>query len=271
MNKIAVTGSQGTIGSRLVKEGCTPILCDITKSKDLAGEMKPMKFDVVIHCAALTDVTYCENHFRESFDVNVKGTANVVEFMPKDSLFIYLSSDHIFSGENYFYEGYGERHKPSPVNRYGFSKWGGELAAQTGNCRVIIVRSSKCYHHGWAKPTLDKLSNGEDVIFTDLIKRSFYHVNFLVEGLLHLAHHYEEFPKLDIINISGKDIFSYYMFWVLLQRHLGLPGKIKPRNSELKDETPRPFRAGLDVKLSKKLGFPSHTLEEGFELIKQGI
>ena len=56
----------------------------------------------VIHCAALTDVAYCESHFRESFDVNVRGTSNVVEAMPKDSVFIYLSTDHVFNGNNWF-------------------------------------------------------------------------------------------------------------------------------------------------------------------------
>ena len=269
--KIGITGADGVIGSRLVKKDCIPLLCDVTNPEEVKTVLDMVKPDIVIHCAALTDVAYCESHFKESFDVNVRGTFNVVGAMPKNSLFIYISSDHVFSGQNYFYDGYNERHKPSPVNRYGFSKWGGEEASKTGKCRTIIVRSSRCFHYDWAKPTLDKLQNGEEVIFTDLIKRTFYHVDHLVEGLLYLAHNYESFPDLDIINISGNDRLSYYMFWANMHRYLGLPGKIKPRNFQLKNEAPRPFRGGLDIRKAKRMGFPLHRVEDGFELIKEGV
>lgn len=268
--KISVTGFQGVIGSRLIKQGCIPIDADITDAELIRNEVEYNNPDVLIHCAAITDVKYCEDHFKESFDVNVRGTSNVVEVMPKDSIFVYLSSDHIFNGNSWF-SGYGEWQKPSPINRYGFSKWGGELAAKTGQCRTIIVRSSKLFYRTWTEPTIEELRNGETVIFTDLIKRSFYHVNHFVDNLLWLIHNIEKFPDLDIINISGKDTMSYYLFWSALKRYLDLPGEIKPRREELKDETPRPFRAGLDTMQARKLGIPLYSLQEGFELIKQGI
>jgi dTDP-4-dehydrorhamnose reductase len=269
--KIAVTGAEGTIGSELVRRGCTPINIDVTNSELIRNEIEYTNPDVLIHCAALTDVDYCEEHFKESFEVNVRGTSNVVEAMPKNSLFIYLSSDHVFSGDNWNYEGYGEKHALSPVNRYGFSKWGGELAANTGICRTIIVRSSKCFNYAWTQPTIEKLKNNEVIVLTDLIKRSFYHVNHFVDGLLYLAHNYERFSKLDIINISGHDILSYYLFWSSLKSYLQLLGTIKPRREEVKEETPRPFRAGLEIRQARKLGIPLYTLIDGFELIKQGI
>lgn len=269
--EIGITGAKGIIGSKLVEQGCQPMTCDVKDIDDVKYSLKAFEPDVVIHCAALTDVTYCENHFKESFEVNVRGTSNVVEAMPKCSLFIYLSSDHVFNGNNWFAQGYGEWQKPSPVNRYGFSKWGGELASKSPQCRTIIVRSSKLYNYEWAKPTIDKLKAGETVIFTDVIKRSFYHVNHFVDGLLYLAHNYEKFPDVDIVHISGHDVLSYYLFWNALREYLELPGKIKARREELKDETPRPLRGGLETSLAKKLGIPFYSLQEGFELIKQGI
>ena len=268
--RIAITGYEGMIGTRLSYAGCINLLCDVTNLKEVKSVIKDAKPDVLIHCAALTDVAYCESHFRESFDVNVRGTSNVVEAMPKDSVFIYLSTDHVFNGNNWF-SGYGEWSNPSPINRYGFSKWGGEIAARTGQCRSVIVRSSKITYYQWARPTIEKLKNGESVEFTDLIKRSFYHVNHFVTGLLYLAHHINELPKVDVINISGSDVLSYYLYWNALKEYLGLPGKIIPRRIELKDETPRPFRAGLDVKLSRKLEIPTFSLKDGFEMIKQGL
>lgn len=271
MIKIGVTGAQGMVGARLVEQGCIPINCDVTDPYSATSSIITERPDVLIHCAALTDVKYCESHFKEAFNVNVRGTSNMVEAMSRDSVFIYLSTDHVFNGNNWFNQGYGEWQNPSPVNYYGFTKWGGELAAKTGQCRTVIVRSSKLFHYHWAKSTIEKLKNGEEVIFTDLIKRSFYHINHFVEGLLYLANNIDNFPDLDIINISGHDVLSYYLFWRALWIHLGLGGEIKFRREELKNEAPRPFRAGLDTTRARKLGIPLHSMTEGFDLIKQGI
>ena len=268
--EIFVTGANGTIGSELVKRGCTPINTDITNAELLRSEIEYVNPDVIIHCAAITDVSYCEEHFKESFEVNVKGTANVVGVMPKDSLFVYLSSDHIFEGNNWFSQGYGEWQKPSPINRYGFSKWGGELTLKTGNCNTLIVRGSKCFNYAWAKPTMDALKNGETVIFTDLIKRSFVHVQHFVDGLLYAVEHHKEIEG-GIVNISGDSVFSYYGFWSIVKKVLNLPGEIVPRKERLKNECPRPFRAGLDVHWARSLGIPIYGITEGIQLLGKGI
>lgn len=269
--KIAVTGSSGVIGSELVKRCCIPINCDILYPNDLADEIHRNNPDVIVHCAALTDVRYCEDHFQESFNVNVRGTMNVVNAARSNMLLIYLSTDHVFSGSQYFYEGYGEWQKPSPVNRYGFSKWGGEEMIKTAICPYIIVRSSKLFNYAWAKPTLDKLKADEQVEMTDLIKRSFLHVSHFVESLFVLIDKYKEHPDVGLINISGSSVFSYYLFWTIMHRELGLPGYIIPRREELKGESPRPFRGGLNIDRAKKLGLPIYSIRDGAKLLEQGI
>ena len=268
--KIAVTGAEGNLGKELVKRGCTPITVDITNAELIRNEIEHVNPDVLIHCAALTNVAYCEDHFRESFEVNVRGTGNVVGFMPKDSLFVYISSDHVFSGNNWFNSGYGEHQTPSPVNRYGFSKWGGELMARTGACASIVVRSSRCFDYSWAKPTIDQLNNGESIVFTDLIKRSFVHTQHFVDGLMYLVGKWEDIDE-DTIHISGDSVFSYYHFWLIVKRILDLPGEIIPRKEKLMNEAPRPFRAGLEVRLAKKLKIPIYGITDGIKLLKEGI
>lgn len=266
--KIAITGASGVIGSELVKRGCIPLNCDITKPYDITAAISIADSDVVIHCAAITDVKYCEDHFQESFDVNVRGTMNVVNAMPQNALLIYLSSDHVFSGHQYFDEGYGEWQKPSPVNRYGFSKWGGEEMVKTATCPYIIVRSSKLFNFEWAKPIINQLEREEKVEVTDIIKRSFLHVNHFVDSLFKLI---ELRPNINLLNISGSSISSYYMFWNFMQRELGLPGKVVPRMHELEEECPRPFRGGLDIRKAKKLGLPIYSIKDGAKLLADGI
>jgi dTDP-4-dehydrorhamnose reductase len=271
MTRIAVTGGNGHLGKELVRRGCIPVMGDIRNENDIYSEISRVKPDVLIHCAAITSVDYCENNFKESFDVNVRGTGNVIAAMPKNSLFVYISTDHVFAGENWFNQGYGEWHRPNPVNRYGYSKWGGELVSTTGVCNSVVVRSSKCFNYEWAKPTLDKLRNGESVVFTDLIKRSFVHFRHFADSLLHMVNHYYEYDDLKVVNIAGNGVFSYFQFWQIAQEVLGLSGEVISSREKLEDVSPRPFRAGLDVKYAKRLEIPIYDVIDGIKLLQEEI
>lgn len=268
--KIAVTGAGGLVGKELVKRGCIPIHSDITLPGFISDEIKEVNPDVLIHCAALTDVGYCEKHFKEAFDVNVRGTSNVVTSMPKKSVMIYISSDHVFAGENWFNQGYGEWHKPQPTNTYGFTKWGGELALHTGSCRSVIVRTSRGYSYEIMKPTITLLKQGQDVVFTNLIKRSFMYLQHFTIALMWLAENIMDLKDVEVINISGESVFSYSTFWGIVREYLGLPGKIIPRNEKIEDY-PRPFRAGLDTHYAQKLGVPLGSLSLALKDLKENV
>ena len=267
--KICVTGAEGTVGKELVKRGCIPVKTDIILAQHLQDEVLQISPDVLIHCAAITDVAYCEEHFQKSFDVNVRGTMNVVNAIPAKTLLIYISSDHVFSGNQYFNEGYGEWQKPSPVNRYGFSKWGAEEMVKTSTNPYIIVRSSKLFNYPWAECMINKLKGDERIEVTDIIKRSFMHVNHFVDSLFKLIEIQD--GKTNLLNISGDGIYSYYLFWIIIQKELGLSGKLIPRQKEIKDEAPRPFRGGLCIDRAKKMGIPAYTILQGAKLLEQGI
>lgn len=276
--KIAVTGASGKLGTALVQRGCLAIRCDITQPNDLIGEINAMKPDVLIHCAAITDVGYCETHYKEAFEVNVRGTLNVFDALPKESTMIYISTDHVFPGENWFDSGYSEVHKPQPVNYYGFTKWGGELAMQQTpfNCRPIIVRTSKVYDYELMKPTIEALNRGEEVVLTDLIRRSFMYLPHFADALLWLAKNPTNLPitkEAEVINIAGDMVLSYYRFWTIMQYSLGLGGRLVPRRTKLRPEEapPRPFRAGLDVHFAKNIGVPIRGIHESIEDLKEKI
>lgn len=276
--KIAVTGGSGKLGTALVQRGCLSLPCDITQPNDLIGGINAMKPDVLIHCAALTSVDYCETHYKEAFEVNVRGTLNVFDSLPKESTMIYISTDHVFPGDNWFDKGYSEVHKPQPTNYYGFTKWGGELAMQqtTFNCRPIIVRTSKAYDYEIMKPTIEALNRGEEVVLTDLIRRSFMYLPHFVDALLWLANNIHKFPvtkETEVINIAGDMVLSYYRFWSIMQNSLGLGGTLVPRRTKLKPEeaSPRPFRAGLDVHYAKNMGVPIKGIHDAIEDLKEKI
>ena len=139
MKKILVTGHNGFIGSHLVKllskkyeiigvsskqtkEKITQIKKNIV---NYDGNDLPKKIDVIIHLAALTDLVYCQNNPTECYDVNVKGTQNMLEIARKHkSKFIYLSTSHVYGKPKKL--PIKEDHPLNPTSIYASSKLAGE-------------------------------------------------------------------------------------------------------------------------------------------------
>jgi dTDP-4-dehydrorhamnose reductase len=261
--KIAVTGHEGRIGSLLVKRGYAPLECDITNPEEVQSALHGANPDVIIHCAAMTDVGWCEENPKEASKVHIRGTDTVLrEF---EGTFIYLSTVHVFNGRKYF--DYSEKHEPAPVNTYGWTKWGGEIVTQTFAKRSIVLRISKAFDYEWMKNGIILNNYWEtDVEFPTFIKRSFVYTPHLVEGISWVA---ENLPDVKLLNISGIDTLSYYDFWVRASKMLGLDeSRIIARKHEIEDY-PRPFRGGLNVKKAKKLGVPLYSVVDGLEAIKE--
>lgn len=120
MTRIAVTGRLGRLGSELVRRGCMPIQANILDWQALRKELDDLNPDVVINCAAYTDVDGCENAPRKAAEVNTYGVYILAQaFTGK---LIHISTDYIFDGRN---GPYTEQDTPNPISIYGWSKLGG--------------------------------------------------------------------------------------------------------------------------------------------------
>lgn len=258
---IAVTGYEGQIGSELIKLGYEPLKCDITDLDQVNDEIHRVKPDVIIHCAALTDVAYCEENGKKAFAVNVGGVNNMLYDF--NGIFIYLSTVHVFDGQKYW--NYSERHSPNPINTYGFTKWAGETISTYGTCRSIVVRISKTFSRESLHETISALVDGKQIEFPTFIKRSFNEVSHCAEGISWLAENVHEIPDLKLINIAGTDTLSYYQFWQWVARTVKFDeSRVVPRKHEI-DLPPRPFRGGLSTRLAKKLGVPLYSAIDGLK------
>src|SRR5262249_33105214 len=98
--------------------------------------------DVVVNCAAWTDVDGAEADSEKAFAVNGAGAGNVARAaMESGAWVIHVSSDYVFSGGKR--EPYLESDPTEPLSAYGRSKLGGEVAvAHAAPGRHTIVRSS---------------------------------------------------------------------------------------------------------------------------------
>lgn len=114
--------------------------CDITDRDSLRKTIGKTEFDVVVHCAAYTNVDGAEGNAKEAFLINEKGTENIIEALGGNKcLFIYISTDYVFDGNKK--TAYTEEDAVAPLNVYGKSKLAGErLAAKLD--KHLIIRTS---------------------------------------------------------------------------------------------------------------------------------
>ncbi|MFQ8887558.1 MAG: dTDP-4-dehydrorhamnose reductase [Bilophila wadsworthia] len=135
---------------------------DITDAAGIDAVCRSCKPDVLIHCAAMTDVDKCETCPDMAWKINAVGSANVASACQRNGIrLIAISTDYVFSGDSE--RPYTEFDTPTGgINVYGQSKWAGEQAVRTHCPNHIIVRISWLYGPGGPSfvHTMLKLADG---------------------------------------------------------------------------------------------------------------
>ncbi len=146
---ILVVGAKGMLGQDLMAllgdrgHGIDIGEIDITSPESVLkviGELKP---EVVINCAAYTDVDGCENNIETAMAVNGEGVGYLaMACRDMGSLLVHLSTDYIFDGGKG--TPYVEDDAPCPLSIYGESKLAGEMNAAFAP-EHLIVRTQWLY------------------------------------------------------------------------------------------------------------------------------
>ncbi len=113
---------------------------DITDEAAVKACFERERPEVVINCAAWTDVDGCQSNSSKAYQVNAHGPEKLAAGSRRiGALLITISTDYVFDGTK---EGfYTQRDDPNPTSVYGASKLEGERRAQAACARTIIVRS----------------------------------------------------------------------------------------------------------------------------------
>lgn len=146
--KILITGSKGQLGNALQQTlqhhqlylTDLPEL-DLQSFEATYTHIHQIRPDIVIHCAAKTQVDDCELHPDEAYYANAIATKNVVNACQSvDAALVYISTDYVFDGSAD--RPYREYDRPNPQSVYGKTKLQGEEIVQTHLQRFYIVRTA---------------------------------------------------------------------------------------------------------------------------------
>lgn len=145
--KVLVTGSNGMLGSNLVKLLTYEIIgfdsssLDITDSEKCNKTLENEKPNIIIHTAAYTNVEDCEINPDKAYRINTIGTQNLVNYcINKDILFIYISSTGIYGTEKRK-EPYTEFDEVNPTTTHHKSKYEAEKVIQNHLSKYLILRT----------------------------------------------------------------------------------------------------------------------------------
>ena len=112
---------------------------DVTSYAQMHDWVRGRKLSVLVHAAAFTSPPKIDQDPARALEVNILGTANVVRLCAAQGLrLVYISTDYVFRGDRGLYAEGDEVH---PVNKYAWSKLGGECAARLYD-KALIIRTS---------------------------------------------------------------------------------------------------------------------------------
>jgi len=154
--KYLVTGAGGQLGCEWVETlrqrdmtfvSFDSTALDITDHDRVRNVLKSEKPEVVINCAAYTDVEGAEDQPEKAFNINRDAVRTLaVECKNTDTLFVHFSTDYVFPGKpedmKQFPDGYPEEAETGPQNIYGKSKLEGEAAIRESGVSHLILRVS---------------------------------------------------------------------------------------------------------------------------------
>jgi dTDP-4-dehydrorhamnose reductase len=205
--KVLVTGAAGMLGRDVMLAagnaghqvvGFGHAELDIADPASVSAKVEAERPDVVINCAAWTDVDGAEEHEEEATRINGEGAGNAAAAAASvGASVVYLSSDYVFDGSKG--APYVETDQTAPLSAYGRSKLAGEEATRAASKRHFIVRSAWLFGIGGRNfvETMLRLAadHGEVLVVRDQVGSPTYtwHLAYgivrLIEGVEFGIHH----------------------------------------------------------------------------------
>lgn len=273
MHNILVTGSNGQLGNelRLVVEEKDKVNnyfftdveeLDITNKSEVLQFLHANNINVVVNCAAYTNVDKAEDESVIADLINHIGVKNLAESCKeRDGFLIHISTDYVFDGTKN--TPYTEIDETKPLGVYGVTKLRGENAILNSGCEYVIIRTSWLYSafgNNFLK-TIQRLTAEKEnlkVVF-DQVGTPTY-AGDLANVIYTIIQRDKADIKNQIYHFSNEGVCSWYDFAVAINEASGHVCNIKPCHSiEFPSKVKRPSYSVLDkskIKNNLRLQIP---------------
>ena len=264
---ILVTGANGQLGHEMqrvakssnhnyiftdVADGYEKL--DITNIEEIRNMVKNNNVDIIVNCAAYTNVDKAESDYDTANLINNTAAGNLATAMKEaGGTLIHISTDYVFQGD---------RNTPcqedwttNPLGVYGKTKLAGEAAIATTGCNSIIIRTAWLYSQ-WGKnfvKTMQSLTATHDtlkVVFDQVGTPTF--AGDLADTIAHIINTGQT-NKTGIYHFSNEGVCSWYDFAKMICKLSGNTCDINPCYSkEFPSPVKRPHFSVLDKRKIKE-------------------
>ena len=246
---LIVVGAAGMLGREVVhvvgEDAVALPRADLDVTDAAAVSERLAGADVVINCAAWTDVDGAEDNPEAALRVNRDGARNVARAAKR---VIYVSTDYVFDGSKA--GPYLESDKPNPLSAYGRSKLEGERATAEANPRHFIARSAWLFGPGGRNFVDTMLGLGPEVrVVHDQVGSPTF-TGHLAEALVALAASDEH----GVHHLAAAGSCSWYEFACEIFRQAGVDARVEPcTTAEFPRPAPRPANSVLESERGPRL------------------
>jgi nucleoside-diphosphate-sugar epimerase len=247
--RILVTGSSGFVGARVCKKleqiGARPLAMDLKEGDDITDRACFARFpeaDLCFHLASVAFVPFSWENPGQTYEVNVLGTLNVLEFCRRTGAGIVFASSYLYGKPRYL--PIDEKHPLQPTNPYAGSKAMGEQLCEAYQrdfgVSCVILRVFNLYGQGqdgrFLIPEIISQIRTKDVItLRDLTpRRDLLHVDDAADAYLRAGEY--EGADFEVFNIGYGESYSVREIAEKLVRLSGSHKEITSLNQERRGE-----------------------------------
>ncbi|QTE69506.1 dTDP-4-dehydrorhamnose reductase [Clostridiales bacterium] len=272
--KVLVTGYRGQLGWEVVRlleargvpcRGVDQEDFDLTKPEDVLAYVRTYEPDVIVHCAAYTNVDKAETEPEICAAVNAMGTLHMVRAaLSVGAKMVYISTDYVFPGTGDTPYDIGDAY--GPKNVYGVSKVQGEDAVRSLVKRFFILRTSWVFgKHGtnFVRTMLRLGAEKKELrVVSDQVGSPTYAVD-LARVICDMI----PTEKYGIYHVRNEGFLSWADFASMIMEKAGLSCRIVPvPTSEYPALARRPLNSRLNGSKLQESGFaPMPTVEDALD------
>lgn len=264
--RILVTGANGQLGQELRALPTTDAIyyftdiaeLDITRADAVQHFVQEHSIEVIINCAAYTDVNRAEEEACKAERINAHAVANLATVAKNsDVTLIHISTDYVFGG-NSINMPISEAATTNPLGVYGGTKLRGEEAIIRSGCKYIILRTSwlySSYGNNFVKTILRLAQEKESInVVYDQVGTPTYAGDLAV--VIKMIAESELRHKHGIYHFSNEGAISWYDFAQAIVELSGCRCTINAcRSEEFGTHVQRPHYSVLDkTKLKHTFG-----------------